>query len=88
MRNVAIYQFMLFLPVVAVASTTSEVPKPTSSRALTIAKRVAENENQGDLPSRAVWLSQRVVKNMKTLAYTEKSAPQKPKKRSQNSIKN
>lgn len=88
MRSLAIFQFMLFLPAAAVASTSSEVPQPTSSRALTIAKRVAENENQGDLPSRAVWLSQRVVKNQKTLAYSEKSAPQKPKKRSQNSIKN
>jgi hypothetical protein len=88
MRSVAIFQILILMPAVAFASTSSEVFQPTSSRALTIAKRVAENENQGDLPSRAVWLSQRVVKNLKTLAYSEKPTPQKSKKRSQNSIKN
>jgi hypothetical protein len=88
MRNAALYIILTLIPVVGFASTTNSPTAPQqSSRALKIAKRVAENENQGDLPSRAVWLGQRVVKNAKSIAY-QKPAPAKNKKRSENPEKN
>jgi hypothetical protein len=40
-----------------------------TSRALLLARRVARMENQKDLPSRAVWLSNRVVRNSRSLAF-------------------
>ncbi len=88
MRNAALYFILTLLPVAGLASTTNAPTAPApSSRALKIAKRVAENENQGDLPSRAVWLSQRVVKHAKSIAY-QKPAPVKNKKRADSPQKN
>ena len=65
---------LLSLP--ALADTRHESP----SLAAQMAKRIAAMENGRDLPSRAVWLSQRVVNNNRLLAY---NAPKqaKPKKR-------
>ena len=36
-----------------------------------LARRVASNESERGLPSRAVWLGNRVVKNSKALAVRE-----------------
>jgi hypothetical protein len=54
------------------------------SRALQQAKRVAVMENGRDLPSRAFWVSRRVVANTKAIAYqTPKSSSKVSKKSSQ-----
>lgn len=50
-------------------STSSQAADLGLSRAMQLAKRVAAMENSKDLPSRAVWLSNRVVKNSRSLAY-------------------
>lgn len=50
-----------------------------SSRVMQLAKRVAAMENSRDLPSRAVWLSNRVIKNSRDLAYV-RSKPAKKKR--------
>lgn len=91
MRNTAYIFLIALLPVVGVAgeNKSSENPPVQSSRALKIAKRVADHENHGDLPSRAVWLSQRVIKNSKAIAYQQKpTAGSKAKKRTQSPQKN
>lgn len=54
-------------------------PSPIESRAHFLAKRVASFENQQDVPSRAFWLSNRVVKKAKEISY--KSPQKKTKKR-------
>lgn len=94
MRNTAYIFLIALLPAVAVASETmekkaTETAPAQTSRALKIAKRVADNENHGDLLSRAVWLSQRVIKNSKAIAYQQKPVSgTKAKKRQVNPQKN
>jgi|GEM_PF-5456794 len=53
-------------------------PTESLSRALQVARRVASMENDHDLPSRAVWLGQRVAKNSIKLAT--KYQPKQKKK--------
>lgn len=55
-------------------------PQETLSRALQQARRVASMENDHDIPSRAVWLGQRVAKNSQKLVLKEQP---KLKKRAQ-----
>lgn len=50
-------------------------------RVVIMAKRVAAMENSRDLPSRAVWLSNRVIRNNRDLAYiSSKPASKKASK--------
>jgi len=53
-------------------------PDESLSRALQVARRVASMENEHDLPSRAVWLGQRVAKN--SIKLTSKTQPKQKKK--------
>jgi hypothetical protein len=66
--------------------SASSVAFADESPAMQLAKRVATMENSRDLPSRAVWLSNRVIQNSRGLAYVRTRASKK-KSRSQ-SIKN
>jgi hypothetical protein len=66
--------------------SASGVAMADESPAMQIAKRVAIMENSRDLPSRAVWLSNRVAHNSRELAYVRAKASKK-KSRPQ-SIKN
>jgi hypothetical protein len=52
-------------------------PQESLSRALQQARRVASMENDHDLPSRAVWLGQRVAKNSVKLARKDLSKAKK-----------
>lgn len=67
----------IFASSLAFANVTP--PEETLSRALQQARRVASMENEQDLPSRAVWLGQRVAKNSIKLA--NKELPKAKKKR-------
>jgi len=59
-----------------------------SSLALLLAKRVAAMEKSRELPSRAVWLSNRVISNTRSMAYVRaKNSSKGPKKRSE-TVKN
>ena len=49
------------------------------SRAFQLARRVASLENQQDVPSRAMWLSNRVVENNRTLAFDQSRKPSSKK---------
>lgn len=76
---------MIFLTlfIAGLAQANQSNPVETYSRALQQAKRVAVMENGRDLPSRAFWLSQRVVANSKSIAYhLPKSESKAPKKAS------
>lgn len=68
----------------AVASEDNSVP----SRGFQIARRVAQLENQKDLPSRAVWLSNRVIDNDRSLAYFEEGKPKAHAKKRSATVKN
>ncbi len=71
--------FILSLSLAGAASFAQVTPpQETLSRALQQARRVASMENDNDLPSRAVWLGQRVAKNSEKLAV--KDQPKKKKK--------
>lgn len=59
----------------------SEIPEPAHARAFVLAKRVAAMENSKDLPSRAVWLGNRVVSNSRSLAFVNAKTEKNPKKR-------
>lgn len=48
---------------------------------LVLAQRVAAQENERGLPSRAVWLGNRVVQNDRSLAAVTDTLPAKKKKR-------
>lgn len=52
-------------------------PDESLSRALQVARRVASMENDHDLPSRAVWLGQRVAKNSIKLASKDNTKGKK-----------
>lgn len=58
----AIYLLALVLPILAQAETREE------TLVTHLARRVADKENERGLPSRAVWLGSRVVKNSKAIA--------------------
>lgn len=68
----------IFLGLVVSVSASAEISPPdreiTYSRGFQQAKRVATLENQQDIPSRAYWLSTRLVKNIKKLSYKETKA--------------
>lgn len=74
----------------ALASVQQPEPYEEVSRALQQAKRVAITENAIEAPARALLLSQRVVQNVKTIAYAEPEAtvksvtPKRAKKGSKN----
>lgn len=54
----------------------------TPALGLVLAQRVAAQENERGLPSRAVWLGNRVVQNDRSLAAVTDTLPSKKKKRS------
>ena len=64
-----IYLLALVLPILAQAETREE------TLVTHLARRVADKENERGLPSRAVWLGSRVVKNSKAIAVQTKKAP-------------
>lgn len=74
----------------AFASVQQPEPYEEVSRALQQAKRVAITENGIESPARALLLSQRVVQNVKTIAYAEPEAtvksvaPKRAKKAAKN----
>lgn len=57
-------------------------------RVVVMAKRVAAMENSRDLPSRAVWLSNRVIRNSRDLAYVAPKASAKKSSKRLKTIKN
>jgi hypothetical protein len=57
-------------------------------RVMQLAKRVAAMENSRDLPSRAVWLSNRVIRNSRDLAFISTKAPAKKNSKRSQTIKN
>lgn len=59
-----------------------------TSRAFQVARRVAQLENQKDVPSRAVWLSNRVVKNSRSLAFHQEEAPKARAKKREEAVEN
>lgn len=61
---------VVFLMSFLLSATVAQASESMDSPAMRLAKRVAAMENQRDLPSRAVWLSHRVAKNSRDLAYT------------------
>ena len=73
--------FSLFLGLLLGGSTFASEAAPDTSRGLLLARRVARMENQKDLPSRAVWLSNRVVRNSRSLAFHQEAKPKASKKR-------
>jgi len=65
------FSFSLSLCLGSVAFANVAPSTESSSLALQLAKRVASIENYNSLPSRAVWLGQRVAKNSIKLAQKE-----------------
>lgn len=64
-------------------------PSEVTSRALQQARRVASMENGHDLPSRAVWLGQRVAKNDERLEVASAKKPaRKTGKKTKTSVQN
>lgn len=60
----------------------------STSLALLLAKRVAAMEKSRELPSRAVWLSNRVISNARSLAYVRAKTGSKDSKKRPETIKN
>ncbi len=82
---------MIGLGLIAGASARATVTPPSElpSRALQQARRVAAMENGQDLPSRAVWLGQRVARNSEKLKEDEsKKTARKVLKRAKTSQQN
>lgn len=61
---------------------------PNQSRGFQLARRVATLENQKDVPSRAMWLSTRVVKNSRELAFHQEEAPKARAKKPASTVTN
>lgn len=60
----------------------------SEDRVVIMAKRVAAMENSRDLPSRAVWLSNRVIRNSRDLAYMPSKASGKKNAKRPQTVKN
>lgn len=67
-----------FLTGSAAFASAIQPSEESFSRALQQAKRVASLENDQDIPSRAIALSQRVAKNSHSLAFQAKKPELKP----------
>ncbi len=85
MKTIILSTILSFCAGTAAFANVSNSHEETLSRALQQARRVATMENDQDLPSRAVWLGQRVAKNSVKLAV--KSQP-KLKKKNPTSVQN
>jgi hypothetical protein len=73
----------LFLSILLGFSTSALASQPKqeeNSLGLQMAKRLASMENSRDLPSRAVWLSQRVAKNALSIAAHQVKPGEPPKR--------
>jgi hypothetical protein len=82
------YLLVLF-SLTGTASANVSPPAEIQSRALQLARRVAAMENGHDLPSRAVWLGQRVAKNSERLEVdAEKKTARKAVKKTKDSEQN
>ena len=69
-------------------SALSAQAQEENSRLLNLARRVAAMENSRHLPSRAVWLSNRVVLNQRALAFQSIDPKGKKPKKPAPSLKN
>jgi hypothetical protein len=76
------------LVITLLMASTSAFAHDGEDRVVIMAKRVAAMENSRDLPSRAVWLSNRVIRNSRDLAYIPSKASDKKNAKRPQTIKN
>jgi hypothetical protein len=76
------------LMITLLIASTQAFAHDSEDRVMIMAKRVAAMENSRDLPSRAVWLSNRVIRNSRDLAYIPSKASNKKGGKRPQTIKN
>lgn len=76
------------LVITLLMASTTAFAHEGEDRVVTMAKRVAAMENSRDLPSRAVWLSNRVIRNSRGLAYVPAKAEDKKNSKRPQTIQN